>query len=177
MLNFMVLKLRARWMTVLATAAAINSAHAAGGPPADFGLGLMVGSITAMTGKYHIDSRGAVAFGIGFGDPGTAIYADYLYHVPGMFGTGTKFGRETSGYFGGGAGIGFWDDDYECGRWHCDRRRRDDATGVFIRGLFGFEWYAKPTRFGVFAELGPTILLAPDSGSGLDVGVGGRWYF
>lgn len=155
-----------------------SSAQASSGPPADFGAGLMIGSMTSMTGKYWLDKRGAVDFGLGFeGSHDMTIYADYLWHLPGIFGSNSRFGRETSGYIGGGAGVWFWHDSYECGRWGCDRRKDDSGTGVFIRGLCGFEWYAVPTRFGVFAELGPTFLLTPDTGGDLDVGLGGRYYF
>ena len=146
--------------------------------PGSFAGGLMIGSMTAVTGKYFLSKEAALDFGVGFGGyPGSALYLDYLWHIPGVFGTNSKFGRESSIYFGGGGGIAFWDDTYECGRWHCDHRPRNTETGVFIRGLVGVEWYAAPTRFGVFGELGPTILLSPATGSGLDVGIGGRWYF
>lgn len=144
----------------------------------DIGLGLMLGSMNAVTGKYWLSDQGAIDFGIGFsGRNALAFYGDFLWHIPGIFGSGTKFGRETSGYLGGGAGIGTWNDSYDCGRWKCDRRRDDSGTGVFVRALFGFEWFPARTRFGVFAELGPTLLLAPDTGGSLDIGVGGRYYF
>ncbi len=144
----------------------------------DIGLGLMLGSMHAVTGKYWISEQGAIDFGIGFnGRNALALYGDFLWHVPGIFGSGTKFGRETSGYLGGGAGVGTWNDSYDCGRWKCNLRREDSGTGVFLRALFGFEWFPARTRFGVFAELGPTLLLAPDTGGSLDIGLGGRYYF
>lgn len=147
-------------------------------PPADFGAGLMVGSMVSITGKNWFDQKSAVDFGLGFsGSNGTAIYADYLYHVAGIFGNSTRFGRETVGYIGGGVGIGFWDNSYECGRWGCGRRRDDSGTGVFLRGLVGFEWFPSTTRFGVFLELGPTFLLIPDTAGDLDIGLGARYYF
>ena len=83
----------------------LQNAHAASGPPADFGLGLQVGSLVAVTGKYWVSQPAAIDFGLGFGGSGTSLYADYLWHIPGIFGTGTKFGRESSGYLGGGGGV------------------------------------------------------------------------
>lgn len=148
-----------------------------GGP---FGLGLMVGSIISVTGKYWLSERGALDFGLGFvGQPWTVLYADYIWHIPGLFGKGTQFGRETKAYFGGGGGVGFWRQNGDCGRWNCswDSNRTGSGTGVFIRGLFGFEWSPNHTPFGVFGELGPSILLTPGTGGTLDVGVGGRYYF
>lgn len=156
----------------------LNAFAGSATPPSNFAAGLMIGTITSINGKYWLSKRGALDFGIGFsGSPDTALYADYLYHIPNVFGAGSKFTRETAGYIGGGGGIAFWDDSYECGRFGCDRRTRRTSSGVFIRGLVGLEWYAAPTRFGVFGELGPTILFAPVSASGLDAEVGGRFYF
>lgn len=151
--------------------------NAAAGPPDKFGLGLMLGTMNSATGKYWFDGRSAIDFGLGLGDPDTSIYANFIYHVPGMFGSGTRFGRESFGYFGGGAGVGWWDDEWECGRFHCDRRFRSHATGIYIHGMFGFEWFPRTTRFGVFGEAGPTVLISPDHGSRLDIEVGGRFYF
>jgi len=147
-------------------------------PPGELAMGLMVGNIIAATGKYWISEDGALDFGLGFTDGDNVTgYADYLWHIPGIFGNGSKFGRETSGYMGGGGGIGYWNDSYRCGRWDCDRRNTDSGTGLFVRAIFGFEWYPLRTRFGVFGEAGPTFLFAPSTSASLDVGVGGRYYF
>ncbi len=147
-------------------------------PPSDFGAGLMIGSMVSATGKVWVDEQNAVDFGLGFsGGDEVAIYADYLWHIRGVFGSSTRFGRETTGYIGGGAGIGFWDDSYDCGRFGCDRRRDDSGTGVFIRALLGFEWVPAATRFGIFAEIGPSFLIVPDVDGDLDIGIGARYYF
>jgi hypothetical protein len=76
-------------------------------------------------------------------------------------------------------GVGFWRDTGRCGRWGCDwdGEPHDSGTGVFVRGLFGFEWYPKTTRFGVFGELGPSIIVSPGTGGTLDIDIGGRYYF
>ncbi len=52
----------------------------------EFGLGLMVGTIVSVTGKYWLTDQAALDFGLGFvGSPWTAIYADYLWHHAGSF--------------------------------------------------------------------------------------------
>jgi hypothetical protein len=147
--------------------------------PGRLGAGLMIGSMISVTGKYWLgDGKSALDFGLGFGSSdGISIYGDYLWHVPRIFGTSTQFGRQTSGYIGGGPGIGFWSDSYNCGHWRCDRRTTSSGSGFFLRALAGFEWFPKPTRFGVFAELGPTFLLTPTTSGSLDIGIGGRYYF
>jgi hypothetical protein len=139
----------------------------------------MVGTITSVNGNYWVSNQGSVDFGAAFfvGE-NHAVYADYLWHIPGIFGKGTKFGRETYGYFGGGGGVGFWDESYYCGRWDCARQpHRKKGSGLFLRGIFGFEWYPLHTQFGVFAEVGPTTLLTPSISTTLDAAVGGRYYF
>lgn len=164
-----------RILLILTTLLSLNSQAAGSNPPGDFGVGLMIGSMTAVTGKYWFDKRSAVDFGLTFDDLG--LYADYLFHVPTIFGKGSKFTRETAGYFGGGGGVVFWDDSYECGRWGCDRRTDKTETGIFLRAFAGFEWFAAPSRFGVFVELGPTILFAPETDTDFDIQIGGRYYF
>jgi hypothetical protein len=149
--------------------------HASGFESNRLGAGLMLGGISAITGKYWISSQGAVDFGIGFGGrPGTALYADYLWHLPGIFGRGTKFGQQTSGYLGGGGGLAFWNN---CGSWNCNQPSTTSGNGIFLRGLVGFEWYPPTTQFGFFAELGPTILISPGTYGAFDIGFGGRYYF
>jgi hypothetical protein len=146
--------------------------------PSDFGAGIMIGSMVSATGKHWFDDQKAVDFGVGFtGSDDVAIYADYLWHIRGVFGSTTRFGRETMGYLGGGAGLGFWDDSYDCGRFGCDRRRDDSGTGIFLRLLIGFEWVPPTTRFGFFAEVGPSFLIVPDVDTDLDIGIGARYYF
>lgn len=138
----------------------------------------MLGSMTSATGKYWWNKKEAIDFGLGFaGSHTTTLYADYLWHAPNIFGTSSRFARETMGYIGGGLGVGLWDDSYECGRWGCDRRTDNSDIGVFIRALVGFEWFPSTTRFGVFAEIGPTLLITPDFNGSLDIGIGGRYYF
>ena len=75
-----------------------NQAQANTVGPSKLGVGLMVGSMVSATGKYWLTSQEAIDFGVGLGtSDGISLYGDYLWHVPGMFGTSTKFGRETSG--------------------------------------------------------------------------------
>lgn len=143
----------------------------------EMGAGIMLGTIDSITGKYWLNNRAAVDFGVGMvGSPWITLYADYLWHIPKAFGTGSQFGRETSVYFGGGAGLGFWNDDHSCGHWSCSDVHHS-GTGLFARGIAGFEWYAMPTRFGLFFELGPTLMVVPNAWGTFDVAFGARYYF
>jgi hypothetical protein len=158
--------------------AALMAQPVAAAPPKDhkFGAGIMVGTLNSINGKYWLSDRGALDFGFGITfDPWTVLYADYLWHFPGLFGTGSEFGRQTSGYLGGGAGVGFWGRSGDCGRWHCNST--SGGATLFVRGLFGAEWTPDNPTLGVFAELGPGLGLVPGVGGFIDVGVGIRYYF
>lgn len=162
----------------LASLFVFNFVHAAVMPENTFGVGLMIGSQTAVTGKYWLSSANAIDFGVGLGGRNrSSVYGDYLWHVSDLFGNRTEFAREASGYFGAGVGLDFWSDSYECGRWNCSKRTENSGTGVFLRGLFGFEWVPPTTRFGLFAEIGPTLLIAPSTYTSLDISLGCRYYF
>jgi hypothetical protein len=142
-----------------------------------FGLGLEIGTIDAITGKYVLANGNAVDFGFAFWMmPWNAIYGDYIFNFPGLFGASTPFLRQTIGYLGVGGGLSFWSGPI-CSRYYCGSLYTSSGTGVFIRGFFGAEWYAGQAPFGVFAELGPTIGIVPGFGSGLDLGIGGRYFF
>lgn len=146
------------------------------------GLGGMLGTIISGTGKYWVSEQGAIDFGVGFvSSAWVVLYGDYLWHLPRVFGTNSQFGRESSLYFGGGGGVGFWRTTGSCGHWGCDwdtsNRGTRSGTGFFIRGIAGVEWYPHGTRFGVFAEVGPSIMITPGTWGTLDVGTGGRYYF
>jgi hypothetical protein len=141
-----------------------------------FGLGGMVGSPTAVTGKYWLSDVAALDFGVGFySGSWTILYGDFLWHVTGLFGTSTKFGQQTKAYFGGGAGVGFWNRSESCNRWRCSSRT--STNQLFIRGLFGGEWYPPPVQLGVFVEVGPSIGVTPEGGGSIDVSTGARYYF
>src|SRR5579863_2447442 len=57
----------------------------------DIGVGGMVGTIISVSGKYWISNQGAVDFGLGLvGAPWVVVYADYLWHLPRIFGTNSQ---------------------------------------------------------------------------------------
>lgn len=144
----------------------------------NIGAGVMVGTLTSLNGKYWFDDTSAVDFGIGIaGYPGAFLYGDYLYNLGPIFATSPRFWKETSAYVGGGIGVGFWRDSYECGRWRCGRQSGDSGSGFFARGFFGMEWMPSSTRFGVFGEGGLMLLLTPGTSTGIEASVGGRYYF
>ncbi|PWU17517.1 MAG: hypothetical protein C5B49_08740 [Bdellovibrio sp.] len=140
-----------------------------------FGAGFMIGTLVSINGKYWFSDRSALDFGLAFNSPyWNMLYADYLWHLPGLFGSSTQFGRQSVGYVGVGGGLGFWN-RRDCNRWGCSGS--DNGTGVALRGFFGAEWTPAPNPLGVFAEIGPTIGLTPATVTLIDLAVGLRYYF
>jgi hypothetical protein len=138
--------------------------------------GIQVGTINSLTGKYYFSNRSALDFGVGVaGGPWTVVYADYLWHFPGLFGSNTRFGRETHGYLGGGGGAAFWNNRTYCSHWDCGGD--SGGTAFFLRGIFGAEWMPQNPPLGVFLELGPSFTVAPFTAGAFEAGLGVRYYF
>lgn len=159
-------------MTLLASIASAQTPGAG-----RWGLGLMVGSPTAIAGKYWVSQTTAVDMGLGFG-PGnwTMVFADFHWNFPGIFGSSSKFLSQLTGYVGLGGGLSAWSRTYYCNRWVCDSTR-DSGTAIFVRSPFGVEWHPGHPPLGVFVELAPLISLTPLTGGSIDLGVGARYYF
>jgi len=144
-----------------------------------FGAGVMIGTMTSITGKYYLSNGNAVDFGLAFvPSPWTVLYGDYLWNFPGLFGGGSLFARQTTGYFGVGAGIGFWSHARDCYRYYCGTAYAGStSTGLFVRAFFGAEWFPSDPPLGVFAEIGPAIGVMPGFGGAIDLGLGLRYFF
>lgn len=146
---------------------------AQGGP---FGLGIVLGGPTAITGKYWLDHKHAIDAGVGalFGDY-FMFYGDYLFHYPGAFGHDTQFVSELTPYFGFGGVMAFTTDN------HADnsalRGKSSGALGLGGRVPVGIEWRPSETPIGVFLELAPGLSLIPQFGFIIEGGIGIRYYF
>ena len=148
-------------------------------PPAshDFGLGIALGSPTAITGKVWLTNSTAFDFGLGYSSRDYfLVYGDYLLHRTGVFGA-NELTRELNAYFGLGLGIYSWDRNY----YYQDRpagwRRKEGDVGVYARIPFGVEWNPRDPPLGVFAELVPGISLIPSIDVIINAAVGIRYYF
>ena len=142
-----------------------------------FGLGIVLGIPTAITGKYWIGRRDAIDFGIAFSPYySTLIYGDYLWHFIQGFGARSKFSANLNPYVGVGAGIYAWNSGP-----YRDRPGRfrdyDVGTGVYVRVPFGAEWFPGEPPLGVFADITPGIAVVPGAWLLIDFGIGIRYYF
>ncbi len=162
---------------IVAIFSSTPAAHAETPSAGKWGLGLMLGNPTALTGKYWISPKYSVDAGLGFGPSNwTMLFGDFHWNLPGVFGSSTKFVSQLNGYVGIGAGFSTWSRTTFCNRWVCDSTR-DSGTALFIRGPFGVEWLPGSPPLGVFLELAPFITLTPVTNSSIDLAVGIRYYF
>ena len=127
-----------------------------------FGIGVVAGEPTGITGKYMLNDSNGIDAGVGWktsGDSEFHIYADYLFHIHDLI--KVKKGALPV-YIGGGL------------RW-VDRENRDNKFG--IRVPVGLEYLFDNVSLGAFAELVPVLNLTPDTDFDLEGGIGIRFYF
>ena len=160
-------------VTTLLVAAPSAPARAHNGP---FGLGLVLGSPTALSGKYWLNTRAAVDFGLGFGfNDYMLVYADYLYHYPGAFGRKDAFVANLIPYFGVGGIIVLTTSDRRDSDTYLGRR--SGSLGLGVRVPFGLEWRPGDPSLGIFVEIAPGISVIPNTQGIIQAGIGIRYYF
>lgn len=140
-----------------------------------FGLGIMLGDPTGLSGKAWISSDRAIDFGLAWGVWGRYLHlhGDYLLHKQNLF-------EVSSGSFalqyGPGVRIRSWRD----GRyWHRGRWNDYDGsrTSIGIRFPVGLTYAFEGAPVDAFIELAPTLDLAPGTYFDLDAAIGARFWF
>lgn len=126
-----------------------------------FGLGILVGQPTAISGKYWLSSGNALDFGLGYSfekENRIHLHADYLFHAKNIFDTSENF----SLYYGPGARLKIHENS-------------DSRLGV--RFDVGLVWYPKNTPIDVFLELAPILDIIPETDFAMNGGIGVRYFF
>ena len=127
-----------------------------------FGIGVIAGEPTGITGKYMLNENNAIDAGVGWktsGDSEFHIYADYLFHIHDLI----KVSKGALPVYVGG------------GLRYVDRDEKDNKFGIRIP--VGLEYLFENVSLGAFAELVPVLNLSPDTDFDLEGGVGIRFYF
>jgi hypothetical protein len=148
-----------------------NAAESSG-----IGVGILLGSPTAITAKYWLDRQAALDAGIAFAlSDYFLFYGDYLFHYPGAFKQKNKFVNELSPYVGVGGIVAFANSN----RIDNDRYlgRTTGTLGLGVRIPFGIEWIPSKLPIGVFLELVPGISIIPATSVLFQGGLGIRYYF
>ncbi len=138
----------------------------------DFGLGIVVGEPTGITGKKFLDDNRAVDFALAWsfeGNDSVQAHANYLFHQ-GQLPVNADTHGSLPWYWGVGARI-----KLEENEGNSSRNNDDDLIGV--RVPVGVAWYPENTQLEVFGEIAPTLDLAPDSDFDIGAGIGARYYF
>ena len=140
----------------------------------NFGLGLVIGDPTGLSGKAFVSETNAIDFAVGFGfiDGGHLhVHADYLWH----FDIKRWSSAQLDLHLGVGPklGIGLGDDGPP-GR---PGRRRDDWIGIGARAPFGLTMRFLEAPFDIFVEIAAGLWIVTDPGFDLDAAIGGRYWF
>ena len=163
---------------VLVTALTLHAANARaeGGP---FGLGIVVGDPTGITGLYELGGNTAVDGAIGLDDfdfDGVNIHVDFLFILPNLLSGGSaglrpylgpgvflnvggRSGNSGSGSSGSGGGGG------------------GNDSGVGVRVPFGLSLEFRRAPLQLFLEIAPRLEVVPDPDFGLGGALGFRYYF
>jgi hypothetical protein len=162
--------LAAAAVALVALVAAPRTAAAEGGP---FGLGLIIGSPTGISGKYYLGGSGnAMDFAVGgavASNRGLHVHADYLWH-PVMLTRDDSFNLPLH------VGVGVRLLDHDDGGKSGDD---DFHVGVRVPGGITFDFTEVP--LDVFIEIALVADFRSDHndsfGLDLNAGVGVRYYF
>jgi hypothetical protein len=146
-----------------------------------FGLGFALGSPTSIVGKYFLDQRNAIDFGVGFwrygrncdGGPPPGrrcdnfgylgLAADYLWQEP--LATGSA---KLDWHIGAGGRLWVGDDQYY----------NDNNVALAARMPVGLDLtFDRPNFLEVFLELAPVLFIVPGVDFDIEAFVGVRFYF
>lgn len=140
-----------------------------------FGLGLMLGDPTGLSGKAWLNSDRAIDFGLAWGVWGRYIHlhGDYLFHNSGII-------DASSGtfalYYGPGLRMRSWSGGryWHRGQWYDYDGSRTDLG---IRFPVGLNYWFEDIPLDAFIELAPTLDLTPGTSFDLDAAIGARYWF
>jgi hypothetical protein len=146
-----------------------------------FGIGLQLGSPTALTIKYMLTGDQGIVAGIG-GSPGyyfdghfaLSIHADYLWH-PHVLAAAPPF--RLSWYLGGGLQalvFGVYGRRNYAGYSYFNGY---DGFGLIGRVPLGLDLAFTQIPFEIYVELVPAVVIFPYIGFGIGGAIGGRFYF
>ncbi len=127
-----------------------------------FGIGVMLGEPTGISGKYWLDKETAVSGGLAYSlfssNRGFSLHADLIYHLTDIL----KTEEEIPFYYGFGFRL----------------RAKERTEGSFgVRGVAGFVWQRRDYPVDIFIEAVPVFKLLPETNIDFDFALGGRYYF
>jgi hypothetical protein len=164
----------------LRSSSAAPTAHSAshgGHLSRPFGLGVVIGEPTGLSAKYWLTSKHAIDFGLAYSfNSFVEVFADYLFHFPGVFGASSQFTTQLTPYIGIG-GIFFGSTNGVNSRNNHYFTSDGSTAGLGLRLPLGIEWSPMDPPIGVFVELVPGLGIIPSTFGFLEAGIGVRYYF
>ena len=153
------------WVTVGGVGSAQAQSVSHGGN--EFGLGLIIGNPTGISGKYFLSREIAIdgAFGLGvIGGEHLRIHGDVLWH----FGITQWPAAGLDLYVGVGPVLG---------SHNHNNNNNHDSLWVGARGPFGASLTFNGAPFDIFLEIAANLWLVEDVRFDLDAALGGRYWF
>lgn len=149
-----------RFLFVILCLAAVQSL---GAQVKQFGIGVIIGAPTGLSGKYWTTPRTEAIQGyVGGGFGGVTIGVDYLFHSNAFNNSNLPF-YYGPGAFIGSAGLG-------------GPRYDKNSLGLGLRFMFGADYLFPNNPFDIAFEVGPALILSPLVGLGLEGGLAFRFY-
>ncbi len=127
-----------------------------------YGVGIIIGEPTGLSGKYWMDKETAVSAGLAYSfasnNRGISLHADLINHQYGVI----KSGYILPVYYGFGFRL----------------RTKERTDGSFgVRGVVGLNWQRTDYPIDIFIEAAPVFILLPETGVAIDASLGARYFF
>jgi len=134
----------------------------------EYGIGLMVGEPTAVTGKYFINKNSALDAGLGLSilNNGIWLHSDYIYQLWDVFDTT----QDLPVYFGAGAVL----HNREIKN---DNKDKESKLDFGPRVLVGVEFHPEKYRFSFFGEVALNFFILHEIEIAPGLALGVRYYF
>lgn len=138
----------------------------------DIGVGFQVGSYSGINLEYWLTQNQTANASLGFAYGNTAVGLDYVWLFRDTF---TNQLRDFVPYVGFGA-VGVFGNNAD----YLDRnlaRKPSENFGFLVHVPVGIQYLPRMQRFGLFAELAPSLEIVPNNFGLLTGDVGARFYF
>lgn len=152
---------------VALSVATFSTAHA---QSEQFGLGVILGDPTGLSGKMKWDESHSVDMALAYSSgrrSGLQLHADYLWDRARSWGTAEG---PLDMYYGLGGRIITYDERKNDGR-------RESLVSIGPRGAIGLSFNINNPNLEIFGELAAILEIAPSVGVDLDAGIGARIRF
>jgi hypothetical protein len=151
-------------ITILVPSAVTSSQLPQDEPPPQFGLGVILGFPTGITGAYRVQEDQFITTELGIpaqGVKGIQLQSNYLWKIPKIFPPKNAF---LNLYYGFGV------------RFIFANKTHDDLVQVGPREIFGWTVDILNSSLEIFGELSVTVIVVPRVFMGVGIATGLRYY-